>query len=124
MDFFGNNRLLPQYFLNSLDELKSRTKECTSKYLNLCVAYNPFIELWESILKSNSPDNLLNNLWVSTPVDLIIRTGKANLVSNFLILQSGFARLYFPDKLINDISHDDIKSIIDDFNKIERKYGE
>lgn len=124
VDFYGNNSLLPQYFLNSLVELKLRTKECVSKQLNLCVAYNPFVELWESILKSNSPVDLLNNLWISTPVDLIIRTGNANLISNFLLLQSGFARLYFPNKLINDICQEDIKAIIDDFNKIERKYGE
>ena len=88
------------------------------------MAYNPFVELLESSLKSNSPTDLLNNLWISTPVDLIIRTGNANLLSNFLLLQSGFARLYFPDKLINDICKKDIEAIIDEFCKIERKYGE
>jgi undecaprenyl diphosphate synthase len=124
VDYYGNDSFLPLYFLESLNELKLRTKECTSKQLNLCVSYNPFVELWESIKKSNSPDSLLNNLWISSPVDLIIRTGKANLVSNFLLLQSGFARLYFPNKLINDLCQEDIKGIIDDFIRIERKYGE
>ncbi|ERJ69749.1 hypothetical protein CBG53_00965 [Porphyromonas gingivalis] len=124
VDFFGNKSLLPQYFLDSLIKLKLRTRDCVSKQLNLCVAYNPFVELLESSLKSNSPTDLLNNLWISTPVDLIIRTGNANLLSNFLLLQSGFARLYFPDKLINDICKKDIEAIIDEFCKIERKYGE
>lgn len=124
VDFFGNESILPQYFLDSLVELRLRTKDCVNKQLNLCVAYNPLAELWESTLKSNSPADLLNNLWISTPVDLVIRTGKANLVSNFLLLQSGFARLYFPDKLINDICKEDIEEIMNDFSKIKRKYGE
>ena len=122
--FCGDRALLPRYLLDSLTNIEERTRGCTGRKLNLCVAYNPLVELWESSLRSNSPDDLVNNLWISQPVDLTIRTGNANLISNFLLLQSGFARLYFVEKLINDISKSDIEEIMDDFYKIERKYGE
>lgn len=124
VDFWGEEYLLPQYFLDSLVELKSKTRECVNKQLNLCVAYNPFVELWESCQKSNSAVELLNNLWIPKPVDMIIRTGDANVVSNFLLLQSGFARLYFIDKLFNEICQEDIESILKTFCNTERKYGE
>ena len=104
--------------------LREMTKENVSKRLNICIAYNPLYEIWESAKKSSTPSDFLNNLWVKTPLDLVIRTGKANLISNFLILQSGFARMYFIDKLFNDIQISDIKQIMDTFKKNERKYGE
>ena len=58
------------------------------------------------------------------PLDLIIRTGDANLLSNFLPIQSSFARLYFINKLFNDINNADIEEIINSFSQIYRKYGE
>lgn len=124
VDYCGNERLIPQYMLDSLRHLKTTTKDNFEKHLNLCVAYNPFEELWDSLKEADSPSDFLNKLWVSTPIDLIIRTGKANLISNFLPLQSGFARLYFPEKLFNDLNKDDIRTILEDFQGIERRYGE
>ena len=124
VDYCGNEQIIPQYMLESLQRLKIKTKENSGKRLNLCVAYNPFDELWNSFKEADSPSDFLNKLWVSTPLDLIIRTGKANLISNFLPLQSGFARLYFPDKFFNDLNQDDIRTILEDFRGIERRYGE
>lgn len=124
VDFCGNEQIIPQYMLDSLQRIKSQTKGNSGKQLNLCVAYNPFDELWHSIKYADSPAEFLNKLWVSVPLDLIVRTGKANLISNFLPLQSGFARLYFPDKLFNDLNQYDVKTILEDFRGIERRYGE
>ena len=123
-DYCGNAQLVPGYLLDSLEELKSKTMEMTGKRLNICVAYNPFDELWQSFNSSDSPEEFLHSLWVPDPLDLVIRTGKANLISNFLPLQSGFARLYFPDKMINDLTLDDIAEILNDFSELNRKYGE
>ena len=124
INYCGNEYLLPNDISNQMTILREMTKENVSKRLNICIAYNPLYEIWESAKKSSTPSDFLNNLWVKTPLDLVIRTGKANLISNFLILQSGFARMYFIDKLFNDIQISDIKQIMDTFKKNERKYGE
>lgn len=124
VDFCGNHDLIPNDFLATLNSVKERTNDYDTKYLNLCVAYNPLDELWESAKKSFSPEEFIDNLWISKPLDLIIRTGDANLLSNFLPIQSSFARLYFINKLFNDINNADIEEIINSFSQIYRKYGE
>lgn len=124
VDYYGNVDLLPGFFQDSLAAIKTKTINHIGRQLNLCVAYNPFDELLEAVNRSDSPANLLSNLWIKTPVDMIIRTGQVMLLSNFLILQSGFARLFFPDKLINDLDLEDVKMMIADFKQFERKYGE
>lgn len=124
VEFCGNQELIPDGFLATLNSIKERTQDYNAKYLNLCVAYNPLYELWESAKESSTPDAFIENLWISSPLDLIIRTGDANLLSNFLPIQSSFARLYFIDRLFNDISVTDVKDIIKTFSQINRKYGE
>lgn len=124
VDFCGNQELIPDGFLATLNSIKRKTQSNNAKYLNLCVAYNPLNELWESAKKSSTPDEFVENLWIPSPLDLIIRTGDANLLSNFLPIQSGFARLYFIDRLFNDVCVTDVKDIIKTFSQINRKYGE
>jgi undecaprenyl diphosphate synthase len=63
-------------------------------------------------------------MWVKRPLDLIIRSGGANLTSNFLPLQSGFARLYFLDELFNDVKLETVIGIMDGFNDLNRKFGD
>ena len=55
--------------------------------------------------------------------DILIRTGGFKRISNFLLYQLAFTELFFLNKLWPDISNSDIKKIISQFNKIERKFG-
>ena len=55
--------------------------------------------------------------------DILIRTGGFKRISNFLLYQLAFTELFFINKLWPNISNADIKKIISQFNKIERKFG-
>lgn len=92
--------------------------------VNLCFQYDPFDELTHAIQASKNGSNLVNHLWIQRPLDLVIRSGGANLLSNFLPLQSAYARLYFSDKLFNDLVWNDIFTYIDHYKKLTKKYGE
>ncbi len=92
--------------------------------VNLCFQYDPFDELMHAFQASKDPGDLINFLWIQRPLDLVIRSGGANLLSNFLPLQSAYARLYFSDKLFNDLEWNDIFSYIDHYKKLTKKYGE
>jgi len=50
---------LHKCIVNKLNSVKERTNDYDTKYLNLCVAYNPLDELWESAKKSFPPKNSL-----------------------------------------------------------------
>ena len=55
--------------------------------------------------------------------DLLIRTGGHHRLSNFLLNNLSYTELYFTDTLWPDLSNNELNSLIQDFYKIERKYG-
>jgi undecaprenyl diphosphate synthase len=124
INFVGNKELIPKYFLETLVNLEKKSISNKLLKINLLVAYNPFYEIKEAINNSPTIDEFPNFLKINTPLDLIIRTSDAVLLSNFLLIQSGFARIYNISKLFNDTEMDDYKKIFSHFYSLERKYGE
>lgn len=55
--------------------------------------------------------------------DILIRTGGFMRLSNFLLYQLAFTEIFFLKKLWPNLEIRDIKKIISDFSKIERKFG-
>jgi undecaprenyl diphosphate synthase len=106
----GVTNILPKSYVGALDDLVSLNCERTkkSRKLYLLTGYNPWDELENAIFRSKYSEEIKDNLWVADNVDLIIRTGDVELLSNFLPLQSGYAELCFIPKLFNDITNNDI----------------
>ena len=94
------------------------------RHLGLCFAYDPFDEVEHALLSRKGDDPLANHFWIPEPLDLVIRTGDANLISNFLPLQSGFARLYFTGELFNDLAIEQVQRILNEFTTLSRHFGE
>ncbi|NTW24664.1 MAG: hypothetical protein HGA37_08195 [Lentimicrobium sp.] len=114
---------LPEKYQAKIEFIEKETCSFENARLNLCIAYNPIEEIQQAFQKADGPDDFINHLWIKNPVDLIVRTGGANLLSNFIPLQSAYARLFFVDKLFNDINWNDFESIIKTYRLLDRKYG-
>ena len=56
-------------------------------------------------------------------VDLLIRTGGEQRVSNFLIWQMAYSEFYFTDELWPDFDEASLNRSIDSFNDRERRFG-
>jgi len=56
-------------------------------------------------------------------VDLLIRTGGQQRMSNFLLWQSAYAELYFSKKLWPDFDEKVFVSALYFFQNVERKFG-
>lgn len=119
----GEKNLLPQFFQKTLESIEAYSKANYKVRLYLCVGYNPLREVLRAVSKSASPEALISNLDVPEPIDLVIRTGNANLLSNFLPIQSGYARIYVIKKLFPRVTVSDIDKIFKKFRKLNRKYG-
>jgi len=120
----GERGLLNQNFLNSFSEVENKTQFFSKTRLNLLTAYNPLFEITSAIKNAKGlHEDLLDYLWIKDPVDAIIRTSGANLLSNFLPIQSGFARFYVIDTLFNDCKLEELDNILDSFSQIDRLYG-
>ncbi len=57
------------------------------------------------------------------PVDLLIRTGGEQRVSNFLLWDIAYAELHFSDKYWPEFTADDFDRALHDFDSRERRFG-
>ena len=55
--------------------------------------------------------------------DLLIRTGKEQRLSNFLLWQSAYTELYFTEKLFPDFSDKDFDKAVEEYALRERRFG-
>lgn len=95
------------------------------KTCNICFNYNSLDEIEYACQQSTLKDgDFLSHLKIPEPVDVLIRTGGANVLSNFLLPQLSAARLYFAEKLFNDLTFEDVDNYINEYLKSELKYGE
>ncbi|MRX28326.1 polyprenyl diphosphate synthase [Kangiella sp. HZ709] len=59
-----------------------------------------------------------------TDVDLMIRTGGEQRISNFLLWQTAYSELYFSDALWPDFDSKELEVAISDFAKRQRRFGQ
>ncbi len=57
------------------------------------------------------------------PLDLLIRTGGEQRISNFLLWQCAYAELYFTDTLWPDFNEDKFMEAVVDFSERQRRFG-
>jgi undecaprenyl diphosphate synthase len=95
----------------------------TGHSVNLCIAYDPLDELHHASSQAGGGE-LFPHLWVKTPIDLVIRTGDAQSLSNFLPLQCAYARIVFRHELFNDVSVDELLDDVHNHQSRSFLYGE
>lgn len=119
----GKREGLPDYMIAAIEDMPTINTSYTKK-LYICINYNPHYEIEKAVLNANKNNDIyINCLEVKEPVDIMIRTGGCNVISNFLMPQLGFARLFFLEKLLNDVTLHDIDSILNDYAGYDLKYG-
>jgi len=70
-------------------------------------------------------DTLHDRLYTAglPPVDLLIRTGVEQRLSNFLLLQCAYAELYFTDTLWPDFTPERLHEALDEYARRARRFG-
>ena len=127
--FKGNLRFLSKSIISKLDDIEKNNSKYKKKlviYLN----YSGKDDIFNSLKSLNSIKKFnkkrlqyyLSSSGIPDP-DILIRTGGFKRISDFMLYQISFTELFFKTKLWPDINKSDIKRIIEDFNRIDRKFG-
>lgn len=107
--------------------LKARKSTGKERTLSLFVGYSPILEISSAIQKSmatsGSAEGFLNHLWVTRPIDLLVRTGGFQVLSGFLPLVTGYSRLFFLKEVFNDVEVATFYTIVAEFLRVPRRYG-
>lgn len=135
----GNVSDLPEKVQRKLEELMSRTQDCTGLNLVLALSYGA---RWEILQAARQIALAAMDGTISDPTqlseadferylctkdipdpDLLIRTGGECRLSNFLLWQCAYTEFYFIDKFWPDFEKEDLYLAIRNFLNRERRFG-
>jgi tritrans,polycis-undecaprenyl-diphosphate synthase [geranylgeranyl-diphosphate specific] len=126
----GHTYRLPKFVLSAAHDVAKATHKNTKHFLNILVAYGGQDELLRCIRGASESRfgkitrKLLEKyLWVSRPVDLVIRTGSDHRLSNFLLYQSAYAEIAFVDKYWPDFTREDFDKCLEQYDRSQRRMG-
>ena len=121
-----------------MERAMARTAQNTRLQLNIAVNYGGRWDIVQAArqaalaigrgeLAVEALDEATLGEWMSLaelpPLDLFIRTGGEQRISNFLLWQAAYAELYFTDTLWPDFDQACLARAIDDYARRERRYG-
>jgi len=136
--FIGDRTIFPIQVMPTCRKMEQATEKCDKLVLNFLFCYGAQQEIVDAVrklvrkVKSGELDEGdLNEkvfeqaLWsAGTPVpDLIIRTGGRQRLSNFLLYQAAYSEFCFLDCLWPDITIDDFKTVVHNFENSTRNFG-
>ena len=135
--FIGERSLFPHDVLGACERIEQETAHLSSLCVQFLFCYSGRQEIIAGIKKmfahmrdTEHSDAITQELFkqclwsgdVPDP-DLIIRTGGAQRLSNFLLFQAAYSELYFLDCLWPDLSVDDLQKAVTHFNTCKRNFG-
>jgi len=125
----GDIRAFSKSLQKTIKEVKEKTAHCDGLVQSLALNYGAHDEMLRAINKIKNCDDditlemLSNELDCKHSVDMLIRTGGDQRLSNFLLWQSAYAELFFTDILWPDFTTNDLEKFTKKFTKIERRFG-
>ncbi|ETI37838.1 di-trans,poly-cis-decaprenylcistransferase [Phytophthora nicotianae P1569] len=134
----SDGRKLPAYIVEAIEEIETKTQNCSKFSLNLCVSYGARDEIVDAcrkiateVVRGETSVEDINEDLVSQRMltaglpdpDILIRTSGELRISNFLLFQIAYSELIFMDKMWPEVTKDDVEGIIMEFNRRKRRFG-
>ena len=132
INIIGKKTGLPQDIKRTIKIIEKKTLHNKVITLNLALNYGSkeeIINACKTLSKNNEKEINVNNfkekLYTRDMPDpeILIRTGGAKRLSNFLLWQLAYTEIFFIDKLWPDFNEKDFNKILNKFYNVERKFG-
>ena len=132
VNIIGKKKQLPQDIKKIIKLIEKKTIKNKKITLNLALNYgskeeiiNAFSNLVSKKKGKININNFEQELYTHNIPDpeILIRTGGAKSLSNFLLWQLAYTEIFFIDKLWPDFNENDFNKIINKFYNIKRKFG-
>ena len=123
---------LPRPVQQELLYVMEQTKDFRGLTVNLLINYSGQQEIVDAAERLRQQgqaitlETLRHNIYHGEqlpPLDLLIRTGGDQRISNFLLWASAYAELYFTDTLWPDWTVGEFEAALQNFGKRERRFG-
>lgn len=131
--FIGERADFPQPLQQRMAEAEAATAENEVMTLVVALGYGGRWDIlqaaqrWLRDSPGDAPDPERFEDYLSTaglpPVDMLIRTGGEQRISNFLLWQSAYAELVFLDALWPDVTEQELSGTLETYLKRQRRFG-
>jgi undecaprenyl diphosphate synthase len=132
VEVIGRRDRLPQRVLRAIERITCATAGGT-RVVRIALDYSGRESLLNAAARISDCDSLasfsraLNDSQHSTSpyrdLDLLIRTGKEQRLSDFMLWECAYAELYFPDLYWPDFTPDEFRRALACFNTRSRRFG-
>jgi undecaprenyl diphosphate synthase len=132
--FLGDLSWFPEEINNLTEEIMEKTKDNDGMVFSMALNYGGRMEILRAAKKvieyGIAPENLTEGLFEKffytsgiPDVDLFIRSGGEQRISNFLLWQSSYAEFYFTPVFWPDFCEKDLDAALDSFALRSRRFG-
>lgn len=127
----GDRSVFSEELVQAIEQAEKITRDATAMHLNVCINYGGRWDIAQAAhhvaaegleLTVENIDHYMGMPWAG-PVDLMIRTGGEQRISNFILWQAAYAELWFTEKLWPEFSEDDLDEALKWFAGRERRFG-
>lgn len=127
----GDVTAFPEELQRTIRETEATTAHCSAMTLNICANYGGRWDITDAVnhliaagkpVTTETITDALNLSWAG-PVDLMIRTGGEQRISNFILWQAAYAELWFTEVLWPDFDAKDLEEAVAWFGGRERRFG-
>jgi len=121
--------MFPQDLQDLMNEYHEKTKNHSGFKLNFCVAYGGHQELVDAVNKAVEKGEKVTEesfeelLYMQDKPDLVIRTGGAVRMSNFLPWQTAYSELFFLETYWPALTKEMFLDILEQFDVRKRNFG-
>jgi undecaprenyl diphosphate synthase len=127
LSVIGRRDRLPPILLDTIHDAETKTADCRRMHLRLAIDYSAR----EAILRATelcggstvTAERFEQFLGTTNPVDLLIRTGGEQRLSDFLLWECAYAELIFTPRMWPEFDAVDLRQALCQFHRRERRFG-
>lgn len=130
----GSREGVSEKIIKAIIKAEEATAGNTAGVFLLCFNYGGQLEITEALKKivqsgvsadGITTELIAENIYVPEvpPIDLIVRTSGEQRLSNFMLWRSAYSELLFLDKPWPDMTKEDVKAIIKEYMRRQRRFG-
>lgn len=130
----GSREGVSDKVMQAMDEAESRTAGNTRATLAACFNYGGQLEMadaFKRMVQSGvsaddiSPQLIADYLYAPEipPIDIVVRTGGEQRLSNFMLWRAAYSEFMFLDKPWPEMTKEDVTAILKEYSERNRRFG-
>jgi len=134
VEVIGRRDRLPSVVLSEVEIAERTTRGCGTLHLRIAVDYSSRDAILRAASRLKDTGEVSREVFSKLlgdeeksmgvqDVDLLIRTGGEQRLSDFLLWESAYAELYFTRRMWPDFDRTDLTAAVNEFHNRERRFG-